>query len=185
MDIPKDNVQHEESGRVERTKAAWVIFSRVFAQIWERLVPRLSADHEPRLVHVFFAECEAILDLRADGTVALADLIAVHFKNGMLVGLPRKLLQGLQEATPAQLSDIEILGPGTGLLWPKLNVAHYVPGLLRGIFGNRRGMAEIGRTGGLATSPAKTEAARRHGREGGRPKSATAAGPSELASARR
>jgi hypothetical protein len=30
-------------------------------------------DHEPRHVHAFFAGCEAIVDLRADGTVALAD----------------------------------------------------------------------------------------------------------------
>lgn len=130
--------------------------------------------------------------IRAEYQVGV-DLIAVHFQSGMVVAFPRKLLQGLQEATSAQLSEIEILGPGTGLLWPELDVAHHVPGLRRGVFGNRRWMAEIGRTGGLAKSPAKAEAARRNGSKGGRPKSAKILGaapaavpvPAERTSARR
>ncbi len=120
--------------------------------------------------------------LRAEYQVGV-DLIAVHFDNGMVVAFPRKLLQGLREATSAQLSEIEVLGPGTGLDWPQLDVQHYVPGLLRGVFGNRRWMAEIGRSGGLATSPAKAAAARRNGAKGGRPKSARAAVPATVPTA--
>lgn len=32
-----------------------------------------TMDHEPRHVHGFYAEVEAIIDLRFDGTVSLAD----------------------------------------------------------------------------------------------------------------
>jgi general stress protein YciG len=112
------------------------------------------------------------------------DLIALYMRNGIIVAVPRELLQGLREATLAQLRKIEILGPGTGLDWPELDVQHSVEGLLRGVFGNRRWMAEIGRAGGLATSPRKTEAARRNGRKGGRPKSTPASQSEERVSTR-
>ena len=42
-----------------------------------------TMDHEPRHVHGFYAEVEAIVDLRADGAVALADRTnAVRPSNG-------------------------------------------------------------------------------------------------------
>ena len=113
------------------------------------------------------------------------DLVALYLKNGMIVAIPRELLQGLQNATLAQLRNIRLLGVGTGLDWPDLDVQHSVEGLMSGIFGNRRWMAEIGRTGGLATSPRKTEASRRNGRKGGRPKSTAALPSGERASTRR
>jgi hypothetical protein len=113
------------------------------------------------------------------------DLVALYLKNGMIVAVPRELLQGLQNATLAQLRNIQLLGVGTGLDWPDLDVQHSVEGLMSGIFGNRRWMAEIGRAGGLATSPRKTEASRQNGRKGGRPKSTVAFPSSERASTRR
>ena len=103
------------------------------------------------------------------------DLIAMHFSNGMIVALPRKLLQGLREATPAQLEHIQIMGHGTGLHWPELDVDHYVLGLLGGVFGTQKWMAEIGRKGGSANSKKKVSAARANGRLGGRPAKRTAA----------
>ncbi len=102
------------------------------------------------------------------------DLVALYLRNGMVVAVPRELLQGLQNATLLQLRNIEILGPGTGLDWPDLDVQHSIEGLMSGVFGNRRWMADIGRAGGLARSPRKTEASRRNGKKGGRPKSTTA-----------
>ena len=98
------------------------------------------------------------------------DLIALHFKSGMIIALPRRLLQGLSDATPAQLAKVRILGDGTGLDWPDLDVQHYVPGLMNGIFGTRQWMATIGRLGGSARSRKKVRASRSNGRKGGRPK---------------
>jgi Protein of unknown function (DUF2442) len=102
------------------------------------------------------------------------DLFTLYLDDGVRVSIPRKNLQGLQDAKPLQVSKIEILGRGTGLHWPLLDVDHYVPGLLNHVFGTGRWMAELGRRGGSVTSTAKAAAARANGRKGGRPKQAVA-----------
>jgi hypothetical protein len=102
------------------------------------------------------------------------DLVALYLASGMVVAIPRELMQGLQNATLEHLRNIEILGPGTGLDWPDLDVQHSVEGLINGVFGARRWMAEIGRAGGSVKSERKTEAARKNGSKGGRPQSKNA-----------
>jgi hypothetical protein len=101
---------------------------------------------------------------------AKEDLVSLYFADGLKVSIPRKQLQGLERANPSQLSKIEIVGNGTGLHWPLLDVDHYVLGLLQHRFGTKRWMNEIGRRGGLVKSKAKAKAARRNGLKGGRPK---------------
>ncbi len=115
---------------------------------------------------------EQQLDLRATRAEynKRDDLVTLHLADGIRVSLPRKKLQGLQNAKPSQLTRIELLGRGTGLHWPDLNVDHYVPGLLNHVFGTAKWMSEIGRIGGSATSRAKSLAARANGKLGGRPK---------------
>ncbi len=102
---------------------------------------------------------------------AKEDLVSLRFADGIRISIPRKQLQGLAPASSSQLSKIEILGNGTGLHWPALDVDHYVLGLLEHNFGTMRWMNEIGRRGGSVTSPAKARAARRNGQKGGRPRS--------------
>lgn len=97
------------------------------------------------------------------------DLVSLVFADGVRLSIPRKQLQGLEHANPLQLSKIEILGNGTGLRWPLLDVDHYVLGLLELRFGTKRWMNEIGRRGGMVKSKAKAQAARRNGLKGGRP----------------
>jgi uncharacterized protein DUF2442 len=99
-----------------------------------------------------------------------SDAIAIQFADGVELRVPRRLVQGLQHATPKQLGQIEIEGPGTGLVWPALSVAHYVPGLVAGLFGTREWMAAIGRRGGTRRTKAKVLAARANGAKGGRPR---------------
>jgi Protein of unknown function (DUF2442) len=84
--------------------------------------------------------------------------------------IPREDLQGLQSATKEQIAQVEILGNGTGLHWPALNLDYYVPSLLRRIYGNKKWMAAIGRSGGSVKSLAKKRAARVNGLKGGRPR---------------
>lgn len=103
-----------------------------------------------------------------------ADAIVLRFPDQIELRLPRRLLQGLEQATPAQLARITIEGPGTGVVWPALGIAHYVPGLLAGIFGTRQWMAENGRRGGARSTPAKAAAARANGKKGGRPRKTVA-----------
>ncbi len=98
------------------------------------------------------------------------DLVTLHLDGGVRISIPRKLLQGLQDASPGQLAKVEILGRGTGIHWPVLDVDHYVPGLLNHVFGTSRWMAELGRRGGSATTVRKAAASRANGKKGGRPK---------------
>jgi hypothetical protein len=98
------------------------------------------------------------------------DLLILKLSDGHRHVIPREELQGLQSATKEQIARVEILGGGTGLHWPDLDLDFYVPGLLRGVYGNKKWMAEIGRSGGSVRSAAKKRAARVNGLKGGRPR---------------
>jgi hypothetical protein len=98
--------------------------------------------------------------------------IIIDLKNGSTFAFPAGLAQGLADATDEQLADIEVLGTGFGLHWEALDVDFTVPGLLAGIFGTRKYMAQLA---GRAKSPAKAAAARANGAKGGRPRKAAAA----------
>lgn len=97
------------------------------------------------------------------------DIYVLSLSNGTRRVLPRESLQGLQDASAAQLKRVELLGRGTGLHWPDLDVDLYVPALVAGIYGSKQWMQEVGRRGGVARSDAKAEAARKNGTKGGRP----------------
>jgi len=103
------------------------------------------------------------------------DLIILKLNDGSRRAIPREDLQGLRSATKDQLARVEILGGGTGLHWPDLDADLYVPGLLRGIYGTKKWMAEIGSRGGAVRSVAKKRAARANGMKGGRPRRKEAA----------
>jgi hypothetical protein len=98
------------------------------------------------------------------------DLLILKLSDGSRRVIPREDLQDLRSAAKNQIARVEILGNGTGLHWPELDVDLYVPGLLRGVYGNKKWMAEIGRRGGFARSVAKKKAARANGLKGGRPR---------------
>ena len=87
--------------------------------------------------------------------------------NGCTFAFPPRLAQELEDATDAQLAQVEVLDTGTGLHWEDLDVDFSVAGLISGIFGTAAHMA---RRAGQATSPAKSAAARANGAKGGRPR---------------
>ncbi len=101
---------------------------------------------------------------------AAKDAFTITLSTGVEIVIPRKLLQGLEHATPAQAAEVEIWGPGDSLHWESIDVDHFVPSLIEGVFGNRRWMSEIGKMGGSVRSDAKREAARKNGSKGGRPR---------------
>ena len=96
--------------------------------------------------------------------------IVVELKNGATFAFPVGLVQFLRDASDAELAEVEVLGRGYGLHWETLDVDFSVPGLMSGIFGTRKYMAQLA---GRATSPAKAAAARANGAKGGRPRKAS------------
>jgi hypothetical protein len=98
--------------------------------------------------------------------------VVVELKNGSTFAFPVALVQFLQDATDDELAEVEVLGLGYGLHWESLDVDFTVPGLMAGIFGTRKYMAQLA---GRATSEAKAAAARTNGAKGGRPRKTAAA----------
>jgi hypothetical protein len=94
-------------------------------------------------------------------------VVIVDLTNGATFAFPPRLVEGLTDATPAQLAEVEVLGLGFGLHWESLDVDYTVAGLLNGVFGTARWMAA---RAGAVRSPAKAAAARANGAKGGRPK---------------
>jgi Protein of unknown function (DUF2442) len=124
---------------------------------------------------VFAKASEQGRRLLARGPLAIAaryeaGRIRVELNNGCAFEFPVKHAQGLAGAKVTDLRTIEIQASGLGLYWPKLDADLYVPSLVRGILGTKQWMAQIGASGGKATTRAKTTAARANGKLGGRPR---------------
>lgn len=102
--------------------------------------------------------------------------IVVELNTGLAVVFPPSMVEGLQNARPRDLREIEISPSGFGLHFPKLDADVYLPGLLEGTLGSRQWMAaQLGRRGGGTRSAAKAAAARSNGKLGGRPRKREAA----------
>ena len=124
---------------------------------------------------VFAKASEQGRKLLARGPLAIAaryeaGRIHVELNNGCAFEFPVKQAQGLAGAKVADLRTIKIQALGHGLYWPKLNADLYVPSLVKGILGTKQWMAQIGASGGKATTRAKSAAARINGKLGGRPR---------------
>ncbi len=132
------------------------------AEIEAALVRAKAHDREPRALSV-----EHIPALK---------LLIVSLSNQRRLVLPIEELQGLGSAKRKQLENYELVGRGTGISFPDLDVDLYVPALIEGVYGNRRWMAQLGKKGGKAKSEAKRLAARANGAKGGRPRRALAVG---------
>jgi len=100
--------------------------------------------------------------------------VLVDLENGCTFAFPARIAEGLEHASDADLASLKILGNGYGLHWENLDVDLSVPGLLAGLFGTKAFMDRMRASrAGRATSPLKAEAARRNGRNGGRPRKST------------
>lgn len=96
--------------------------------------------------------------------------IVIELDNDCVFAFPAANVQGLEEATAAELAKIELLGGGYGLHWPRANASLRVEGALAGVFGSRKWMLRLAaREAGSRTSPKKAAAARENGKKGGRP----------------
>lgn len=98
----------------------------------------------------------AVIDLRIDGDIDAAlerasylpdrptaisaaydarlDAIVLELKGGRRLLLPRAELQGLENATQAEIADIEVHF-GVDICWPQLDLDHYLLSLIAGQYG--------------------------------------------------
>ena len=103
--------------------------------------------------------------------------VVVALNTGVELTFPTQRAEGLADASPDSLAEIEISPAGLGLHWPRLDADLYVPALLQGVFGSKRWMArQLGAEGGRSRTAAKIAASRENGRKGGRPRKSMAAG---------
>ncbi len=99
--------------------------------------------------------------------------IVVRLNSRLDVSFSPHDAQGLENAKPWQLEEIEISPSAFGIHFPRLDADLYVPGLLEGFLGSKRWLASrLGQLGGKSRSAAKKAASRANGRLGGRPKKA-------------
>lgn len=102
--------------------------------------------------------------------------VIVELNTGLLVLFGPEMVEGLQDAKPRDLQEIEITPSGFGLHFPRVDADVYLPGLLSGQSGSNRWMAsKLGQRGGSVRSVAKAAAARANGKLGGRPRKNEAA----------
>ena len=95
----------------------------------------------------------------------------IYLSSGLIVSFALEDAQGLENARPSQLNEIEISPSGFGLHFPAVDADLYVPGLLEGCLGSKSWMASrLGQIGGQATSKARKAASRASGKLGGRPR---------------
>lgn len=99
-------------------------------------------------------------------------LVMFELKNGCVFGFPQRLGDGIEDATPEQLAQVEVLFPGDGIGWDELDAHISVPGLLYYLLNVKEWYAKWL---GSAKSEAKAAAARENGKKGGRPRKSTAA----------
>ena len=69
--------------------------------------------------------------------------VILELANGSTFLFPARLVQGLQDATDADLAELELWDDGYALSWEKLDVDIRVVGLLAGIFGTKKYMREL------------------------------------------
>ena len=99
----------------------------------------------------------------------------VELSNGCSFAFPTSSVQGLQGIGEDILRQVAVVGEGFGLEWATADVQVTIAGLLAGVFGTKRYMAELARRAGKSRSPAKSAAARLNGAKGGRPRKVTLA----------
>ncbi|HEY6349326.1 MAG TPA: DUF2442 domain-containing protein [Candidatus Angelobacter sp.] len=97
--------------------------------------------------------------------------IVIDLSSRVTLAFSPRDAEGLENARPAQLEEVEISPSGFGIHFPKLDADIYVPGLLEGLLGSKKWMAtRLGQIGGQSRSKAKKAASRANGKLGGRPK---------------
>lgn len=101
---------------------------------------------------------------------AASGRVVVDLTNGCTFAFPARRVEELENATDAEIAEVEIVGMGFDLHWPTRDADLSLRGLMNGVYGTGKWMSELARRAGRITSPAKAAAARANGAKGGRPR---------------
>jgi len=97
--------------------------------------------------------------------------IVICLSSKLIVSFAPADAQGLEDARPSDLHQIEVSPSGFGIHFPAIDADLYIPGLLEGFLGSKAWMASrLGQIGGRSNSRAKKTASRANGKLGGRPR---------------
>ncbi len=77
-----------------------------------------------------------------------SERVFIELTNGVVMGFPYQLLQGLENGTPEQLAAVEMMPTGSALHWESLDADLGVPQLVAGLFGSKAWMAKLVQQGG-------------------------------------
>ncbi len=70
-------------------------------------------------------------------------LLLICLKSGQRMAFPVEDLEDIKGATDEDLSEIELLGPGTAIHFTKFGHGVYVPYLVRGAYGTEKWMQQL------------------------------------------
>lgn len=99
--------------------------------------------------------------------------VVMELGRGYQVGVPIARLKQLAGAAETDLNAVELLGGGNVLHWETLDADYSVPALILDMIGRPMVAREAARAAGKVKSPRKAAAARKNGRNGGRPKASS------------
>ncbi len=71
------------------------------------------------------------------------DAIVIYLKNDLFLGIPRRLLQGLDRATPEELEDLWLTSNGDAVHWDNLDVSFGISGLVNEVYGTQAWMTGL------------------------------------------
>lgn len=78
--------------------------------------------------------------------------VVIDLSSGLSIMFRPQDTEGLEQASPEQLSEIEISPSGLGLHFPAIDADIYLPSLLEGFLGSRQWMAaRLGKAGGVSS----------------------------------
>jgi hypothetical protein len=100
-----------------------------------------------------------------------ADMIAIRFRCGGTISVPRRSYPGLEKRKP--IGPITVLG-GDGLDCEAMDLQVFIPGLIEDVFGPRLFARAAAVYAGRQKSKAKARSSRINGLKGGRPRKTAA-----------
>jgi hypothetical protein len=102
--------------------------------------------------------------------VPLLKILIIGLSNGGRIALPIEDVPELSKATKKVLQNCELAGRGTAINFPDIDVALPIDGIIEGVYGKSRWMAELGQKGGSSKTETEWRVSRADGKKGGRPK---------------